>query len=65
MGWIHCDLMGNLIDIPIGIIGKEVQVDRLTIIKSQHIFIAQDLCGLIHRVVIQMDQNTVPLGVTE
>ena len=62
---IHRNLMRNLIDIPVRIERKEIQIDRLPIVQCQNILIPEDSRRIINRMVIQMDQDTPPLRITE
>ena len=62
---IHRDLVGNLVNVPVCIEREEVQIDRLPVVQAQDILVPQELRGLIDRMVVQMDQDTVPFRITE
>ena len=65
MGRIHRDLMGHLIDVPVSVIREEIQINCLPVIKRQNVLITEQLRRLIHRMVVQMNQDTVPFCITE
>ena len=55
---IHRDLMRYLINVAVGISGKEINVNGFAVIKGQNIFIPEQLRGFIDTFVVEPYKNT-------
>ena len=62
---IHGDLMRDLVDIPRLIVGEELDIYALPVIKVKDPFLPEDLCGLVDRMVVQAQHHAVELRIGE
>ena len=59
MCFIHSDLMCYLINVSVYIVGKEIKIYVLSIVKLQDIFVPQNFRRFIYGMVIHVNHNTI------
>ena len=65
MCFIHSDLMRYLINVSVCIVGKEIKIYILSIVKLQDIFVPQNFRRFIYGMVTSLDKGTQPFVVCD
>ena len=60
---VHRYLMRHLIDVPIDVGAEEIQIHGLPVIQHQYVLVANDFCGLVDGVVVDMNHHASELSI--
>ena len=60
---VHRYLMRYLIDVPIDVGAEEIQIHGLPVIQRQYVLVANDFCGLVDGVVVDMNHHASELSI--